>query len=61
VLGDLPRNARHVQGTPREHVSVGAEEVNEHCFLFGVERSADLECLAIRVIRAERDKLNLFY
>jgi hypothetical protein len=60
VLDDLPQNARHVRGTPCKHVSVGAEEVDEHCFLFGVERSADLECLAIRVIGAERDKLNLF-
>jgi hypothetical protein len=36
------------------------EEVDEHCFLFGIERSADLECLAVRVIGAERYKLNFF-
>jgi hypothetical protein len=60
VLDDLPQNAQHVRGTPCEHVSIGAEEVNEHYFLFGVERSADLECLAIRVVGAERDKLNFF-
>ena len=42
VLGDLPRNARHVRGVPREDVCVGAEEVDEHHFLFSVEGGADL-------------------
>ena len=37
VLGDIPRNARHVRGTPRKYVSICAEKVDEHSFLFGVE------------------------
>ena len=42
VLGDLPRYARHVRGAPRKDVCVGAEEVDEHHFLFAVEGDADL-------------------
>jgi hypothetical protein len=30
VLGNFPQDARHVQRTPREHVTVCAEKVNEH-------------------------------
>ena len=41
VLGDLPRDARHVRGAPREDVSVGAEKVDEHHFLFAIEGGAD--------------------
>ena len=37
VLGDLPRYARHVRGAPREDIGVGAEEVDEHHFLFAVK------------------------
>jgi hypothetical protein len=36
VLGDFPRDARHVRGTPYEHVAVCTEKVDEHCFLFGI-------------------------
>ena len=36
VLGELPRYARHVRGTPRKDVGVGVEEVDEHHFLFAV-------------------------
>ena len=55
--GDLPRDARHVRGAPREDVSVGMEEVNEHHFLFAVEGSADLQCLAIGGLRVEGNVL----
>ena len=41
VLGDLPRYARHIRGAPREDVSVGAEKIDEHHFLFSVEGGAD--------------------
>ena len=41
VLGDLPRYARHVRGTPREYVSIRAKKVDEHGFLFDVEGGAD--------------------
>ena len=37
VLGDLPRDAKHVQGAPRKDVGVGMEEIDEHHFLFVVE------------------------
>ena len=53
VLGDLPRDARHVQGAPRKDVGVGAEEVDEHHFLFAVEGSADLQRLAVGGLRVE--------
>ena len=48
VLGDFPRYARHVRGTPRKYVSVCAEKVDEHHFLFGVEAGADPQRLAFR-------------
>jgi hypothetical protein len=38
VLGDIPRYVGHVRGTPRKDVGVCVEKVDEHCFLFGVER-----------------------
>ena len=50
VLGDLPRDARHVRGAPWEDVSVGAEKVDEHHFLFAVEGGADLRRLVAGVI-----------
>jgi hypothetical protein len=40
MLGDLPRNARHVRGLPREYVEIRAEEVDELAFLFGGELGA---------------------
>ena len=57
VLSDLPRDARHVRGAPREDVSVGAEEVDEHHFLFAVEGGADLQRLAVRGLWIEGDVL----
>ena len=53
VLGDLPRYARHVRGAPQEDVCIGAEEVDEHHFLFVIEDSADLQCLAVGGVRIE--------
>ena len=41
VLGDLPRYARHVRGTPREYVGVRAKKVDEHGPLFAAEGRAD--------------------
>jgi hypothetical protein len=58
VLGDIPRYARHVQGTPRKNLSVRAEKVDEHCFLFGVELGADPDLLGAVVAGVERDGLN---
>jgi hypothetical protein len=41
VLGDFPRYARHVQGTPCEYFGIRAEKVDKHCFLFGLKLRAD--------------------
>ena len=53
VLGDFPRYAWHVRGTPRKHVSVCTEKVDEHSFLFGVEVGADRQHLAVGVVGVE--------
>ena len=53
VLGDLPRYARHVRGAPRKDVCFGAENVDEHHFLFAVEGGADLQRLVVGAIRVE--------
>jgi hypothetical protein len=58
VLGDIPRYARHVRGTPRKNFGVCAEKVDEHCFLFGVELGADPDLLGGVVAGVERDGLN---
>ena len=58
VLGDIPRYAGHVRGTPRKNVGVCAEKVDEHCFLFGVELGADPDLLGGVVAGVERDGLN---
>jgi hypothetical protein len=58
VLGDIPRYARHVRGTPREDFGVRAEKVDEHYFLFGVELRADPDLLASVVAGVERNGLN---
>jgi hypothetical protein len=58
VLGDIPRYARHVRGTPRKNLGVCAEKVDEHCFLFGVELGADPDLLGGVVAGVERDRLN---
>ena len=53
VLDDLPRYARHIRGAPREDVSVGAEKIDEHHFLFAVEGGAVLQRLVVGVVRVE--------
>jgi hypothetical protein len=58
VLGDIPRYAQHVRGTPRKNFGVCAEKVDEHCFLFGVELGADPDLLAGVVAGVESDGLN---
>jgi hypothetical protein len=58
VLGDIPRYARYVRGTPRKNLGVRAEKVDEHCFLFGVELGADPDLLGGVVAGVERDGLN---
>jgi hypothetical protein len=58
VLGDIPRYARHVRGTPRKNFGIYAEKVHEHCFLFGVKLGADPDLLVIVIVGVERDGLN---
>ena len=41
VLGDLSWDARHIGRLPGKRVLVGAEEVDEHEFLFGRQLGAD--------------------
>jgi hypothetical protein len=58
ALGDIPRYARHVRGTPRKNFGIRAEKVDEHCFLFGVELGADPDLLVGVVAGVEGDRLN---
>jgi hypothetical protein len=58
VLGDIPRYAWHVRGTPRKKFGICAEKVDEHCFLFGVELGADPDLLAGVVAGVEGHGLN---
>jgi hypothetical protein len=58
VLGDFPRYARHVRGTPRKNLGVRAEKVDENCFLFGVKLRADPDLLGGVVVGVERDGFN---
>jgi hypothetical protein len=58
VLGDIPRYARHVRGTPHKNFSVRAEKFDEHCFLFGVKLRADPDLLGGVIAGVERDNLN---
>jgi hypothetical protein len=37
VLGDFPRFARHVRGTPHKYLDIRTEKFDEHCFLFGLK------------------------
>jgi len=60
VLGDFPRYAWHVRGTPCKHVGIRTEKVDEHSFLFGVEIGADRQRLAVGVVGVERDLLGSF-
>ena len=57
VLGDFPRYAWHVRGTPCKHVGIRTEKVDEHSFLFGVEVGADRQHLAVGVVGIEWDPL----
>jgi hypothetical protein len=47
MLVDLPRYARHIRGTPTKYVDIRMEKADEHCFLFGIEGGADLQCPSV--------------
>ena len=59
VLGDIPRYAFHVRGTPHKYVGICAEKVDEHCFLYGVEARANPQCPAFGGLSVEEDELCL--
>ena len=46
VLGELPRNTRHVLGGPCEDVPILTEEVDELAFLFAVQAGSDDDAFA---------------
>ena len=57
VLGDFPRYARHVRRTPRKHIGICTEKVDEHGLLFGVEIDTDRQHLIVGVVGVEQDFL----
>ena len=61
MLDDLPRYARHVRGTPCEHIGIHVEKVDKHGFLFAVEGGADPQRLAIGAVGVDRDELDGLY
>ena len=58
MLGDLPWYARHVRGTPREHIGIHAEKVDEHGFLFDVESGVDPQHPVIGAGRVDWDEFD---
>ena len=60
-LGDFPRYAGHVRGTPCNHVDVCTEKVDEHGFLFGVEVGANHQHLIVRTVGVKRNLLRALH
>ena len=61
MLGNFPRNARHVRGFPRKDVSVGAEKADERAFLFGGKRGANVHHFALGATGVYDDLLGTLY
>ena len=61
MLDDLLRYARHVRGTPCEHIGIRAEKVDEHGFLFAVEGGTDPQRSAVGAVGVDRDELDGLY
>ena len=61
MLGDFPWNARHVRGFPCKDVSIGAEEANEHAFLFGGKHGANAHHFSIGDAGVYEDHLGALY
>jgi hypothetical protein len=53
VLGDFPRYARHVRGTPHKYFDIHVEKVDEHYFLFGLELGANPQHLLAGAVGIE--------
>ena len=60
MLGDLPRDAWHIRGFPRNDVFVIVEEVDERAFLFGGERGPDMDFFVLGVAGVQGDLLGSF-
>ena len=61
MLGDFPRNAWHVRGFPQEDVFVGAEEADEHAFLFRGKRGTNAHRFALGVPGVYEDFLGALH
>ena len=61
MLGDLPWDAWHIRGFPRKYVFVIAEEVDERTFLFGGERSSNVDFFAPGAAGLHKDLLGPFH
>ena len=57
MLGDLPRDAWHIQGFPCKDVFVVAEEVDECTFLFGGECGTNAYHFTLRATEIYEDLL----
>ena len=61
MLGDFPRNSRHIRGFPRKDVSIGVEEVDERALLLGGEGGADAYRLVSGVVGVDEDLLDVLH
>ena len=61
MLGDLPRNAWHIQGFPRKDVFVATEEVDERAFLFEGKCGANAHRFALGATGVYEDLLGALY
>ena len=61
MLGDLPRDARHIRGFPRKDVFVIVEEVDERAFLFGGTRGTNAYHFTLGAAGIYEDLLEALY
>ena len=61
MLNDFSRNARHVRGSPRKDVSVGAEEVDERACLSRGKHGANAHHFALGDAGVYEDLLDTLY
>jgi hypothetical protein len=58
VLSDISQNTWQIRGSPREHVTIHTEEVDEQEFLFGRQGGADMHRPTVRAARVEGKHLD---
>ena len=61
MLGDLPRNAWHIQGFSRKDVFVTVEEVDERTFLFGGKCGTNAYRFTLRAAGVYEDLLEALH